>query len=80
MATHLSDVLSRRTRLALIDQGAGVGAGATAAQVMASEYSWSRRELRRQIDAHRSEVVAERGVPIPEGGPRAVPRRSTRAG
>lgn len=80
MATHLSDVLSRRTRLTLIDQGAGVGQGATAGQVMAAEHSWSRRELRRQIDAHRSEVVAERGVPMPEGGTRVLPRRSTRAG
>ena len=80
MATHLSDVLSRRTRLALIDSGAGVGGGANAAQVMGSEYSWSRRETRRQIDAHRSEVAAERGLPMPEGAPRPVLRRSSRAG
>ena len=80
MATHLSDVLSRRARLTLIDQGAGVGAGANAGPVMAAEYSWSRRELRRQIDAHRLEVAAERGVPMPEGAPRPILRRSSRAG
>ncbi|MFP5353117.1 MAG: glycerol-3-phosphate dehydrogenase/oxidase [Actinomycetota bacterium] len=80
MATHLSDVLARRTRLALIDQGAGVGSGATAAQVMASEYSWSRRESRRQIDAHRAEVTAERGIPMPEVDARGVSRRTSRVG
>lgn len=80
MATHLSDVLSRRTRLALIDAHAGVGESSKAARVMATEHSWSRREMRRQVDAHRAEVAAERGLPLPERAPRPVLRRSASAG
>lgn len=64
MATHLSDVLSRRTRLALIDPGAGVGPGSRAVEVMANHYSWSRRERKRQADAHRGEIQTERGLAL----------------
>jgi glycerol-3-phosphate dehydrogenase len=64
MATHLSDVLSRRTRLALIDPAAGIGPGARSLDVMGSHFSWSRRERKRQADAHRGEIENERGLPL----------------
>lgn len=64
MATHLSDVLGRRTRLSLIDPGAGIGPGSRAVDVMAKHFSWSRRERKRQADAHRSEVQIERGIDL----------------
>jgi glycerol-3-phosphate dehydrogenase len=64
MATHLSDVLSRRTRLALIDPAAGIGPGARALDLMGSHFSWSRRERKRQADAHRGEIENERGLPL----------------
>lgn len=80
MATHLSDVLARRTRLAMIDRHAGIGSGATAAATMAAEHGWSRRETRRQVDAHRAEVEAERGLPLPSESRRAGLRRSASTG
>lgn len=64
MATHLSDVLSRRTRLALVDPAAGVGSAARAVDVMARHFSWSRRERRRQVDSHRGEIQNERGLAL----------------
>lgn len=80
MATHLCDVLARRTRLALIDPHGGVGAGSKAASTMAAEHSWSRRETRRQIDAHRGELEAERGLPLRETARPPAADRSASAG
>ena len=64
MTTHLADLLARRSRLALIDPEAGVGPRSQAAELLAREFSWSRRERARQVDAHRAEVEKERGLPL----------------
>lgn len=64
MTTHLNDLLLRRTRLGLVDPEAGIGARATAAKLLSGEFGWSRRETRRQVDAHRAEVERERGLPL----------------
>ena len=75
MATHLSDLLARRTRLALTDPDAGLGAGARALDVMGKHFSWSRRERKRQADAHRSEVQSERGLSLHPAPPAKTRRR-----
>ncbi len=64
MTTHLNDLLMRRTRLALVDPEAGIGPTGGAAKLLAGEFGWSRRETRRQVDAHRAEVERERGLPL----------------
>ena len=74
MTTHLSDLLSRRTRLSLIDPYAGIGPGARAQDLLAREYSWKRKERARQVDAHRAEIENERGLPL-----RALPPAPLRA-
>jgi glycerol-3-phosphate dehydrogenase len=66
MATELSDLLARRTRLALTDRAAGIGAGSVAADLMGSELGWRSRERDRQMNAHRTEVERERGLPLGE--------------
>lgn len=75
MATHLSDVLSRRTRLALLDPAAGIGSGSRALEVMGRHFSWSRRERKRQTDAHRSEVESERGIALHPAPPSEAGRK-----
>lgn len=64
MAVHLSDLLARRTRLALTDPAAGISSSSRAADVMALAHAWSRGEQIRQIEAHRVDVERERGVPL----------------
>lgn len=64
MATELSDLLARRTRLALTDRVAGVGAGSRAAALMGAEHGWFASERARQVEAHRIEVQLERGTPV----------------
>lgn len=64
MAVHLNDVLARRTRLALTDRSAGLGAGSMAADVMADELGWRTEERARQIAAHRADVETERALPL----------------
>ncbi|MBW3609866.1 MAG: PD-(D/E)XK nuclease family protein [Actinobacteria bacterium] len=64
MATHLNDLLMRRTRLGLVDPEAGIGSTGAAAKLLAGEFGWSRRETRRQVDAHRAEIERERGLPL----------------
>ena len=76
MTTHLNDLLMRRTRLGLIDRQAGVGPGAIGARMLGREFGWSRRETRRQVDAHRSEVERERGLPL---APFAAPPAGVRS-
>jgi len=80
MATHLSDVLARRTRLALTDRHGGVGPSSRAAQVLGAEHGWSRREARRQIDAHRAELEAERGLTLRDSSLSPSEPRSVSAG
>ncbi len=68
MATNLSDALARRTRLALTDPCAGIGATASGAAVMASELGWSEAETERQVANHRAAIERERGIelaPVP---------------
>ena len=62
MAVQLSDLLARRTRLALTDPAAGIGPDGLALGLMAAELSWSTREAGRQAVAYRFEVEAERGA------------------
>jgi len=66
MAVHLNDLLARRTRLSLIDGGAGVGAGSVAVDVMGEARAWSPSERQRQVAAHRAEVEMERALPLAE--------------
>jgi glycerol-3-phosphate dehydrogenase len=77
MAVELSDLLSRRTRLSLIDPAAGVGKGSRAAEIMGREHGWWWRERRRQVDAHRIDVQTERGLPVGSAAPRATARVAT---
>ena len=80
MAVHLNDVLARRTRLALTDRSAGIGAGATAADLMSDAFGWSTAETARQIAAHRAEVETERALPLAADGahaPAPAPARRT---
>jgi glycerol-3-phosphate dehydrogenase len=64
MATTLSDLLARRTRLALTDPSAGIGPGSVAAEVLRAERGWSDAETLRQVSAHRGEVEHERALPL----------------
>ena len=70
MACHLSDVLSRRTRLSLLDAGGGIGAGATAAETMAATLGWDADETTRQIEAHRIAIETERGLRLKPATPK----------
>lgn len=79
MAIHLNDVLARRTRLALTDRSAGIGAGAMAADLMSDELGWSTAERARQIAAHRAEVETERALPLAADGAH-TPAPARRAG
>jgi glycerol-3-phosphate dehydrogenase len=76
MAVHLSDVLARRTRLALTDRSAGLGTGSLAADVMADELGWRTEERARETAAHRAEVETERALPLaPDTEPSPSPAR-----
>lgn len=72
MAVHLSDLLARRTRLALVDRNAGIGEGSRAIDVMAAAHGWGRTERKTQLEAHRAEVEAERGLAV---APPVAPKR-----
>ena len=65
MAVQLSDFLARRTRLALTTPGGGLESDALGH--LAAELSWSSAEVDRQDVAYRTEVEAERGMPLPQG-------------
>lgn len=75
MAAHLSDLLARRTRLAITDRNAGIGEGSRALEFMASVHGWSRSEKNRQQDAHQTEVERERGLAV---APPVAPKRGWR--
>jgi glycerol-3-phosphate dehydrogenase len=79
MATHLSDLLSRRTRLALTDPAAGIGAGSRAVDLLGEALGWSRRRRRDETVAHRLAVERERGLPLGTSVV-AADRDSTRVG
>ncbi len=77
MATHLGDLLSRRTRLALTDPEAGIGSSSSATAILASERSWSDDETVRQREAHRADVESERGLPLRAVALRVADARAT---
>ena len=64
MAVRLADLLSRRTRLSLIDPAAGVGERALAADLMSREHGWSVDERTAEVDHQRRTVEHERGLSI----------------
>ena len=72
MTVRLSDLLARRTRLAITDRNAGIGEGSDALDIMAGVHGWGRGERNRQVDAHRAEVERERGLAV---APPVAPRR-----
>ena len=62
MVVHLSDLLARRTRLALIDPSAGLdGSGP---QLLAAELGWSSTKTEDEIASHRRTIERERGTPL----------------
>jgi glycerol-3-phosphate dehydrogenase len=69
-AVQLSDALSRRTRLSLIDPAAGIGSGSSASEIMGTEAGWSTEERFRQERAHRIAIEQERGLPLREVEPK----------
>ena len=64
MAVHLSDVLARRTRLALTDPAAGIGASSQAPALMAAAASWDGTRLEQEVADHRRETELERALPL----------------
>lgn len=64
MAVRLADLLSRRTRLSLIDPAAGVGERALAVDLMSREHGWSVDERTAEVDHQRRTVEHERGLSI----------------
>ena len=74
MVQHLGDLLARRTRLALTNSDAGVGPGSAAADLLGSEFRWSNKVKKREIDDYRAEVETERGMPLASNR-RAAPAR-----
>jgi glycerol-3-phosphate dehydrogenase len=70
MAVRLTDLLSRRTRLALTNREAGLGPGSRAVEILASEHGWSDATTKIESVTHRDAVERERGLslPVPEAG------------
>lgn len=66
MAARLSDVLGRRTRLALIDSAAGVGRTSHVAELMRQELNWSQDQAELERAAHMKDVERERGLVLHE--------------
>lgn len=64
MAVHLSDVLARRTRLALTDPAAGIGSSSQAPGLMAGASGWDEARLQKETDDYRSETELERALPL----------------
>lgn len=76
MAVHLSDLLARRTRLAITDRNAGIGEGSRGLETLAAVHGWSRADRNRELNDHRAEVERERGLAV---APPVPPRRTIRA-
>jgi glycerol-3-phosphate dehydrogenase len=73
MSVHLSDLLSRRTRLALTDAAAGIATGSKAPGLMARELGWDENTVAAELRKHRDEVEHERGLALhPEPGEEGV--------
>jgi glycerol-3-phosphate dehydrogenase len=59
-ATHLEDVLTRRTRISIETWDRGLRAADSAARLIAKPLGWSRRDTAREIEHYRARVAAER--------------------
>lgn len=70
MAVRLTDLLCRRTRLALTNREAGLGPDSRAVEIMASEHRWSDATMKIETETHRDAIERERGLalPVPEAG------------
>jgi glycerol-3-phosphate dehydrogenase len=64
MTVSLSDLLSRRTRLALTHPAGGIGPHSSGPALLGGELGWSAAERERQVLAYRGEVESERGMPF----------------
>jgi glycerol-3-phosphate dehydrogenase len=81
MVQTLSDLLSRRTRLALTDPAAGVGGRSRALALLANELRWGEDRAGTEVAAHRADVESERGMPLgSEIDPELLPEGSVGAG
>ena len=79
MVQSLSDLLSRRTRLALTDPAAGIGEHSRAVSLLARELGWDEPRADAEREAHRAAVALERNLPPgPEIDPVLVPEGSGR--
>jgi glycerol-3-phosphate dehydrogenase len=72
MATKLSDALARRTRLALIDPGAGTAPGSRALDLITDEFGWAPEHAELELEAHRQDIERERGISLHESSRVAV--------
>jgi glycerol-3-phosphate dehydrogenase len=61
-ALHLEDVLERRTRLAITAPDRGLAAASPAAALMAGALGWDAADTRREADAWRTRVAAQRAA------------------
>ena len=59
-ASHLEDVMTRRTRISIETWDRGLRAAEPAARLMAKPLGWSRRQVLREVDHYRTRVAAER--------------------
>ena len=64
MVQTLSDLLSRRTRLALTDPAAGIGERSRAVELLAAELRWNDERSAIERATHRAAVEAERNIPL----------------
>lgn len=73
MAYNLSDLLSRRTRLALTDPAAGIGPGSNAPGLLERAHNWSGLDLSIQLTSHRIDIELERGLALHAAADAAAP-------
>jgi glycerol-3-phosphate dehydrogenase len=59
-ASHLEDVLTRRTRISIETWDRGLRAAEPAARLMAKPLGWSKRQVLREVEHYRTRVAAER--------------------
>ncbi len=68
MAVHLDDVLTRRTRAAILDARATIAAAERAAAIVGVELGWDRSRQRDEVDRFVGAVAAELATAGLEGG------------
>ena len=59
-ASHLDDVLARRTRISIETWDRGLEAAEPAARLMAEPLGWDEDTIAREVDLYRARVAAER--------------------